>query len=343
MRGRFRLGAAVAVALVAGTLAAPLPAGADARVNSDPDFIQVYVNNIENLETPGENECPGDWEDLIYYMKSYETAPDLFLVQQLSGPGQLNTLLEKMNGKLPGEYGGILAVPDPEDQGTRCPGEKERQTNAIIWRKGRFDFVEGSKITWQSSATNGNPECGPNNQDRSINVAARFRDRVADRFISAASIHWPTGNAGGPACAPLNAARTVQKVESITGALHVWGGDANVVSNADGQWRGWYEATNGQLGGRHNYKDVAYADCAKRRDTIAGIRDCLRDSHWTIGGDSRIDFLFAKRGNGAMPPVGAEHTVTFDEADAAAARFEGSDHRGLHYSDHRAIRARVHY
>ncbi|HEX6682287.1 MAG TPA: hypothetical protein VF062_05805 [Candidatus Limnocylindrales bacterium] len=341
MRINARIGAAVAVALAAGTLAAPAPASANAQVNNDPNFVQVYVNNIENLENPGENDCPGDWEDLIFYMKSVET-PDLFLVQQLAGPGQLNTLLDKMNNRLPGEYRGVLAVPDPEDQGTRCPGEKERQTNAIIWRVGRFNFVEGSKITWQSFAKNGNPECGLNNQDRSINVAAQLWDRIAERWVSVASIHWPTGNAGGPACASQNAARTVEKVESIRGGLHIWGGDANVVSNADGEWRAWFEATNGQLGGRHNYKDVAYADCAKRNDTI-GIRECLRDSHWTLGGDNRIDFLFAKRGDGTMPPIGAAHTVTFDEADAAADRIEGSDHRGLHYSDHRAIRARVHY
>ncbi|WP_162907490.1 hypothetical protein [Allorhizocola rhizosphaerae] len=343
MKHRIRLGAAIIAALTAGALIGPAPANAWAQLNNDPDFIQVYVNNIENLEEVDAVECPGDWEDLIYYMKTYETSPDLFIVQQLAGPGELNRLLDRMNTLLAGEFDGILAKPDPEQMASPCRGEKDHQTNAIIWRVGRFNLVAGSKITWQSFAKNGNPECGLNHQDRTINMAARFYDKIADKHISVGSIHWPTGNSEGPACAPQNAAKAVEKVESINGALHIWGGDANVPDQSSGEWRGWYSATNGQLGGRHNYRDVAYADCAERHDTGPGVRTCLRDTHWTIGGDSRIDFLFARKGGGGMPFVGAEHTVTFAEGDQADIQVTGTDRQDRSYSDHRAIRARVHY
>ena len=83
-------------------LALVAPAQA-ARVNKNPGFIQVYDANVENLETPGEF-CKGDWQDLIFYMKVQPLAPDLFIVQQVSGRGQLNTLTTFMSRNLPGRY-----------------------------------------------------------------------------------------------------------------------------------------------------------------------------------------------------------------------------------------------
>ncbi|SCL31361.1 hypothetical protein GA0074692_3098 [Micromonospora pallida] len=343
MKRRARLAAALAATLTVGVVAVPSPALAWAQVNNDPGFIQVYVNNIENLEEVDAPKCPGDWQDLIYYMKTYETSPDLFIVQQLAGPGELNTLIDRMNTLVVGEFDGILAVPDPEQMQSPCGAEKDHQTNAIIWRVGRFDLVSGSMITWQSLAENSSGVCAANHQDRTINMAARLYDKIAGKYVSVGNIHWPTGNNDGPACAPENAAKTVEKVESIPGALHVWGGDANVSDQTTADWRGWYTATNGQLGGRHNYRDAAYDDCSERVSGGAAMRQCLRDTHWTVGGDNRIDFLFARRGDGSMPMTGAEHTVTFTEGNQADIAVTGSDRQDRSYSDHRAIRARIHY
>jgi hypothetical protein len=54
-----------------------------ANPNSSPRFIQVYNDNVENLPTTSRKKCPGDWKDLISYMKTREYVPDVFLVQQV--------------------------------------------------------------------------------------------------------------------------------------------------------------------------------------------------------------------------------------------------------------------
>ena len=80
---------------------APDAGGTPAAVgNQDPTFLQVYGNNVENLETPSEY-CKGDWKDLVHFMKLQKYAPDLFLVQQVSGRAQLNELTEFMSRNLP--------------------------------------------------------------------------------------------------------------------------------------------------------------------------------------------------------------------------------------------------
>jgi hypothetical protein len=81
----------------------PPSPGARTAVNRDPAFIQVYVNNIENLKVAGE-QCRGDWTDLIYYMKTVKPSPDLFLVQQIANQAQLNDLLQRMTNQLPGIF-----------------------------------------------------------------------------------------------------------------------------------------------------------------------------------------------------------------------------------------------
>jgi hypothetical protein len=59
------------------------------------------------------------------------------------------------------------------------------------------------------------------------------------------------------------------------------------------------------------------------------------------GSHSRIDFLFT-RGPAGLPLVTRQHTITFAEGDAAARRVSGGD-SPAGYSDHRAVRARIHY
>ena len=46
--------------------------------------MQVVDNNVENLPTAG-LKCPGDWQDLVHYMKRAPLKPDVVIVQQISG------------------------------------------------------------------------------------------------------------------------------------------------------------------------------------------------------------------------------------------------------------------
>ncbi|MGH3736638.1 MAG: hypothetical protein ACRDT6_13655 [Micromonosporaceae bacterium] len=328
----------IAALLLASLGAGPAHAevSSQAVVNNNPAYLQVYANNVENLETVNAR-CPGDWQDLIYYMKGYETSPDLFLVQQIANRTELNTLVSKMTDLLPGVFAGVLAVPQPEWMNSPCGAEKAYQTNAIIYRTGRFNLV--STGTWQSDAQTSTGGCANNSQDRTINLRARLWDKIAGKYVTAASIHWPTGAMDGPPCASENAREVDAAVTASGGSLLIWGGDANVTDQSSGSWRSWYAGTNGDLGGSRGYRDALYDHC---RESSSNVKGCLLDN-WTIGGSRRIDFLFARKGSGGMPFTGAEHTVTFNEGDAADLQFTGDDRSDRDYSDHRAVRARIHY
>lgn len=310
-------------------------------INDDPAFIQVYVNNIENLKIAGE-QCPGDWTDLIYYFKSIEPSPDLFLVQQISDAAQLKTLVERMNADLPGIFEGVIADEDPWTQLSPCGKEKAKQTNAIIFRQGRFSKV-GEKHVWQSWA-NKDGECVRNNQARTRNVMIKLHDKIADKDVTVASAHWSTSQGDGPdpACAKENVLEADQKLhkKGYGGDLVLFGGDFNEPDRKDnGDWRPWYAQVNGDDGGPLNYRDPIFRAC----DTgNAGLQACLNDN-WTIGGDKRIDMLFAQDGDGCRARTRRAHTITYAEAEDAAQDLGGGQDPNLSYSEHRGIRAEVYY
>lgn len=319
----------------------PAPAvGERQAINDDPAFIQVYVNNIENLKQGGEM-CPGDWTDLIYAMKKVEPSPDLFLVQQISDTAQLELLVERMNADLPGIFAGVIADADPWTQQSPCGEEKAQQTNAIIFRKGRFAQI-GDKHVWQSWA-NKNGECVRNNQARTRNVMLRLHDKIADRDISVASIHWSTSQGDGPdpACAAKNVLEADQKLhqDGFGGDLVIFGGDFNEPDRKDnGDPRPWFAEANGDADGELNYRDPIYRACQSAKD----LQTCLDDA-WTIGSERRIDMLFAQDGEGCRARTARAHTITFNEAEAAAEALTGSSDPNLNYSDHRAVRAEFYY
>lgn len=308
-------------------------------VNDDPRFIQVLDDNIENLELPTEF-CRGDWTDLIHYMRDMRPQPDIFLVQQISNRAQLDVLLRAMNRSLRSHYEGIIADPSPRAFGSPCRAPKDFQTNAIIYRSDRFNPT-GERRTWQPYARI-DGACRRSGLSRTLYVMHTFRDRVARRDVTAVSLHWSTNGGGGsdPACAERN----VEDLERVTSLpafaadLLVIGGDTNEPdrASADG-FRPWYRAMNADHGGTGaGFRDPIYARC-ERSDRFAR---CL-DDQWTIGEERRIDFLFARRGE-CLPATGRAHTVTFDEADAAARRASGGD-SSLSYSDHRAVHAEIYY
>ena len=169
----------------------PTPAASPAAVgNQDPTFLQVYDNNVENLETPTEF-CKGDWQDLVYFMKLQKYAPDLFLVQQVSGRAQLNKLTEFMSRNLPGRYKGVIARRKPQPFDSPCKAPKARQTNAIVFRVRRFAVQPDSKLAFRSTRRVGNG-CVPETLDRSENVLVRLTDKINGQTVVAGSIHWPT-------------------------------------------------------------------------------------------------------------------------------------------------------
>lgn len=318
-----------------------LPADPNSRpaINDNPRFIQVYNNNIENLKTAGE-ECRGDWTDLIHYMKTIEPSPDVFLVQQISNTAQLQELVGRMSDALPGVFEGVIAEGDPKTQRSPCGPEKAQQTNAIIYRKGRFSRV-GQKHVWQSWAEK-DGGCVRNHQARTKNLMLKLHDKIANKDVTVASLHWSTAQGTGPdrACALKNVREADAKVHmaGYRGDLVIMGGDLNEPDRtSSGSFRAWHREVNGDRGGPLNFRDVIYFECKRK----GNLQACL-DDNFTIGSGRRIDFVFGQDGNGCRARVRRQHTISFAEADAAAKAATGGD-SSLNYSDHRAIRAEIYY
>ncbi|RSM67837.1 hypothetical protein DMB66_14745 [Actinoplanes sp. ATCC 53533] len=312
-----------------------------ATANPNAKYLQVYDNNVENLLTAAET-CAGDWQDLIHYMVSQANAPDLFLVQQVD-EAKLITLVAKMEDLLGLDYAWIISNRLAGDTIEKCNGEKQVQRNAIIYRTGRLAPVSGFTVSWQSKHEVGG-SCVLNNQDRTVGIRMTFNDRLnTGKTVTAASLHWATGASDGPPCAEINATEAAAQVAAPGSSLTIMAGDTNVTDlNASNGWRPWYSKINGDLGGSLGYRDVIYDNCREDTDgSASAIKACLP---WTlVDTDRRIDFMFGRLSGGRLPFIGSEHTITFNEGDAADQAQTGSDNASLNYSEHRAVMARIHY
>ncbi|MFI2291361.1 hypothetical protein [Streptomyces niveus] len=354
-------------ALGAVVLAAPMLAGAHATAqepaaasapaeagpNNNPGFLQVYDANVENLPTTDEaspQECAGDWHDLMYYMRTQELKPDIYLVQQISNQAQLDLLLDRMRSHFGEKYAGVLAEPDPAPGGGVCVNYKKHQTNGVIWRTGRLDLVKSQSPDnrWQAQNWTGT-ECVNNDQSRTKGIKALLYDRVSGNTVTAASFHWPTVSHGGAECARSNIGELSNELTEdgydsdgrFGGTdLYVAGGDTNAHDVKDGGWSPWYAAANGDLPGSVlGFRDAVYADC----QTADVPGDC-RKARWTLQTQSnrRVDYVLGRKPGGGMPKMTGVVVPTFEEGNAADKQLTGDD-SPLVYSDHRAVGARVHY
>lgn len=314
------------------------PAHAYGTVNNNPAFLQVYTNNVENLEKAAD-DCPGDWQDLVYYMKTYYLSPDLYLVQQVSGQAQIDALAQRMSDDLVGIYRGVAAKADPAYQDSPCAG-KHYQTTGIIYRTGRLEPVTTEH--WRANRLE-NGSCVNSPQERSAHLAIKFRDKINGKYVTAATVHFPTATMNGPECIDFNVNEVVDETGPLGGSLLIWGGDLNYtdMSSAD-NYRSWYSRTNGDLGGALGFRDILYDRCSETYSTAAEIKACLK-ANWTISGDRRIDFLFAKLTSGGMPRVDRGRTVSFAEGDAADLEVTGDDRSDRDYSDHRSVMGQIYY
>lgn len=322
------LGLAVACVPAIGAV----PAAAAVKVNRNPRFLQVYDDNVENLPTTSDRPCPGDWRDLVSFVKTRTLVPDVFLVQQVSGRRQLDGYARYLSRRLPGTWRGVIAKANPRRQGTKCRPAKLRQTNAILYRTGRLAPVANTRATWRADSWHKATKtrragCRDSPQDRAIGVRQLFGDRVAHRFVLIGSIHWPTARSGGARCRAENARETALAMNGLAN-LRIVGGDTNA---RPGQGH-WYSDLLFGFG----YEDAALSVCPAADRPGCGSRE------WTNGRGRRIDFLFARTGTIGPAPITAFDTISFSAAGAADRRLTGTD-SALPYSDHRALRAHVYY
>lgn len=326
--------------------------------NQDPSKILVYTSNIENLsrskvDAGDPSICRGDWQDLVYYLASAEHVPDIVLFQQVSGATQLDDkLVARMEEVLGEDYGTIIAERDPAYWGPADCSSKHYQTNAIVYRKSRFSYVDGTKKTWRSQVAEGS-SCATASASRYVNVAVKLADHLHPQGkgyaeVAVGSVHWPVVDG----CGIANARAADEVMQSYTGAqLYVFGGDANLPELSTPKepgsgFRPWYRKTNLALGEADNlgYVDPIFSACSSAGSALD--RDACLVDNATMRFGSRYDFLFAKyKPKYAAGPVttSGARTVGFDEAGDAAAALTGEDDASLPYSAHKAVGAYVHW
>jgi hypothetical protein len=288
-------------------------------VNSSPDYLVVYSNNMENW-SDGTCGPDGVWNRLFNYIKVQSQSPDIFLVQQISNQTQLNTLLAKMTNELPGTYAGVIAIADPSPwmycssssesaphscATNSCDYKKKQQTNAVIYRSDRLSLV-GSPRRWRADRYQ-DGGCSNSNQLRVHNVGVLLHDKIANKNVSAASFHWPTDKSDGEPCVVENGREAVAQAAELGGSLKILGGDANQSKGVHGWWQDVRDA---------GFRDPIFETCP-----ASGCSD----STSTVN-DVRIDYLLVKGSHGFS---GAK---TINESST------GGD-----YSNHRALRVNVKY
>ncbi|MGC4788062.1 hypothetical protein ACLQ22_09475 [Micromonospora sp. DT178] len=288
---------------------------AHAAVNTSPNHVVVYNNNIENW-LPASCADGFIWDRLITYIKGRPLSPDIFTVQQVSNQTQLNALTQRLSDELPGTYAGQIAIANPGSMGytSTCGKMKNQQTNAVIYRSDRFTYEAATR--WRSDApenydagTGGcqNLEPTRSSQDRVHNIAVRLHDNIANQDVSVASIHWPTNTWHGPKCADENIKEADEAMSRLGGDLKIVAGDANTEPDTEGWWN------DGKALG---YRDPIAEKCGSRNCSAA--YDTLNSR--------RIDFLLVKSGNGFSNVATITPTMT-----------------GGEYSDHLALTAYVNY
>ncbi len=324
-----------------------------AQPNNDPTRILVYTGNVENLPkvTYTPDECAGDWKDLLYFMQDQPHAPDLFLVQQITDNSQLDALAAQMEAVLGYSYGTIISVqkPGPYDE-ANCP-YKLHQTNAILYRKGRFTYVTGSKSTWRSVREADDGTCVTAQADRYLNLVIKLTDKASGHQIAVASIHWPVVGA----CGVTNAKLTHDNLKEYTGVeMYIWGGDANLPdleSQTDtAPYKPWYETTNVGLAVPDNlgYRDPIWNQCDQNTASDTELKQCLlsNSTMGQVGVGKRYDYLFFKYANEYKPgdavnppPTDGAHTIDFAQAGQA----QGPNDDPLPYSQHRSVMSYVYW
>lgn len=309
--------------------------------NGTSSALLVYSANVENLPTT-KDACPGDWKDLYSYIAVSGRKPDLLLVQQISDQGQLDQLVAHMSTTFGRSYASVIAEANPAPYTSPCGAAKDKQTNAIIYDTGRLVAV-GGKHVWKTFKMK-DGQCIRNDVPRARGVLQKFADKVVGTDVAVASIHWSIANGSGPdpACALRNVEELDQllRMAAFQAPLQIFGGDTNeddlLSPSKSSGYRPWYAAANGDLGGKLGFRDAIYAHCATKAD----VKGCLLNN-WTFGSTKRIDFIFARGGDGSLPQTSDARTVTFAEANAADQQLTGAD-AAQGYSDHRAVSARIH-
>jgi hypothetical protein len=317
----------VGAALLVGAACAASLTAADSTAVGGPMVqvdrtLRVYNNNIENLvRNNSDGTCTRiSGPDHLASMLVDDSgrtgttavkAPDLLIVQQVRGTGQIQAYADQLSamfGLPAGTYRTIVVWSDPEEWGGshHCSSQalgdlKKKQTNGIIYHSRRLSLAAGDISAYWSAgwlkpgtAYDGGAGCTlykpPNNDDgatyaykwkRTSAIAARFTMIETGVSVFAATMHLPQENRQN-ACAG----------EDYTGigatGIHI-GADATGLMNA---------STVRVVGIDANRTGISRTVLGEQGMTGYGSR--------ATSGTSKIDYLFVR---GTVQPSPVDHTV----------------------------------
>ena len=318
-----------AVLLVAAAFAASLTAAvtatasaAEGPVGQVDRTLRVYNNNIENLvRNNSDGTCTrvSGPEHLASMLvddsgrtgTTAVKAPDLLIVQQVRGAGQIQAYADQLSamfGLPAGTYRTIVVWDDPQEWGGshRCSSQalgdlKKKQTNGIIYNSRRLSLAAGDVSNYWSAgwlkpgtAYSGGAGCTlykpPNNDDgstyehkwkRTSAIAARFTMIETGVSVFAATMHLPQENR-------QNACAGDDDMGIGGSGIHL-GADATSLMNA---------STVRVVGIDANRTGISR--------TVLGGQGMTGHGARATSGSSKIDYLFVR---GAVQPSVIDHTV----------------------------------
>lgn len=324
------LGALLPVGPLSGQSSCTAPAAAK---NTATDRVVVYNFNIHKMDDVGDDGRKM-WRDWVDAVRDDEGAfmPDVLLLQDMEKASEAENLRAYLESQLCVTYNMRLSTLDGDHNDA-----------AIIFRHrlGKPSARDFNGYGGQDGATCTEKHPG------SMWLQMRLWDKRADHWIALAS--GKTNPQASEFCPYRNMKLVNGKLNDSgwSGALMIVGTDANSRDYADGNYRCWYEPTVEDRPDENcpnvnafkwAYSDPIYELCGDDRSCLDGAscpdQTCVQSANWTsVSRDAvrqRIDFIFAKRPGSAAPQTSEAETLPRGNS------------RG-HYSDHRAIRASIHY
>lgn len=295
-----------------------------------PDRLAVYDFNIHQMGD--------DWKGWVQYVKDNPDLPipDILIVQDLPDPEThpsggrpaLRSYLSSVEG-----FGVPYSVRANSHQHPDIALER-----AVFWRNDRLGLLDFRRFNgWGGPKGDCVKDAG-----NGYAVQVRLEDKLRDTRNKVSVVSFKTRPDADNAWCPWKNTKFMnyKLTESgWSGALHIMGTDSNHEDwNPDlNKWRCWYRGTNGSLGkgcpdgadANRGYVDPIYVVCG-------GNKDCTSKENTTIFKTKnfpdrrrRIDFIFAKAGNGNVPATDNAQTLPRGPAGCSAeACF--SDHNSVH-------------
>lgn len=294
-----------------------------------------------------------DWRGWIDFVKvsADKPTPELLLIQDIEESER-----DSFQCELQRAFGGIY-----HGRAVTNTDNLRRTQRAVIWRDSRFNLIDPFSRTHQGFG--GQTDQCFEGADNGGMIQVKLRDNAqpagVTRTITAASFKTAPGTRDVCPWRNTKLINNMLTASAWQSNLMVFGTDANntdrtpPAATSGYSWTCWYRGTVHNLGNgcatpdanEHNrgFTDPIHQKC---QTSPLGEGSCLANEWTKTNADTmerkRIDFVFVKRGDGLRPAVTSDQqTMRMGNPQVCDTDRPGT--WGSCHSDHRAIRAYIHY